>query len=132
VLAPHSLVTEDKIFPTGTVAVTASFEPGSYRDRRARVFHQANSVFRALTEEGLEAWRTLARTHFFQEFTKAGKLVTTQLTPEEARLGFDLSDRWVAVIEHERIPFVSYAYEWSFGMLQDAALLQLELIEALQ
>ena len=33
-----------------------------------------------------------------------------------------------AVLEHERIPFVSYPYEWTFSMLRDAALLQLELL----
>src|SRR4029078_10895774 len=35
-----------------------------------------------------------------------------------------------AVLEHDRVPFISYPYEWPFGMLQDAALLQLELLEA--
>jgi ribosomal protein L11 methylase PrmA len=33
------------------------------------------------------------------------------------------------VLRHERIPFVSYPYEWSFSMLKDAALLQLELLQ---
>ena len=38
-----------------------------------------------------------------------------------------------AVLRHERIPFVSYPYEWTFGMLRDAALLQLDLeLEALE
>jgi len=32
------------------------------------------------------------------------------------------------VLEHDVIPFVSYPYEWTFGMLRDAALLQLELV----
>lgn len=31
------------------------------------------------------------------------------------------------LLRHERIPFVAYPYEWTFGMLQDAALLQLDL-----
>ena len=34
------------------------------------------------------------------------------------------------MLRHERIPFVSYPYEWPFGMLKDAALLELELLEA--
>lgn len=37
-----------------------------------------------------------------------------------------------AVLKHERLPFISYPYEWTFGMLRDAALLQLDLqLEAL-
>ena len=31
------------------------------------------------------------------------------------------------MLKHERIPFVSYPYEWPFSMLKDAALLQLDL-----
>ena len=30
-------------------------------------------------------------------------------------------------LQHELVPFWSYPYEWSFSMLRDAALLQLEL-----
>ena len=32
------------------------------------------------------------------------------------------------MLEHARVPFVSYPYEWTFAMLRDAALLQLELL----
>jgi len=32
------------------------------------------------------------------------------------------------VLRHERVPFVSYPYEWTFSMLRDAALLQLDLM----
>lgn len=34
------------------------------------------------------------------------------------------------MLAHERIPFVSYPYEWTFSMLRDAALLQLDLMLA--
>ena len=33
-------------------------------------------------------------------------------------------------LEHERIPFVSYPYEWTFSMLKDAALVHLDLLLA--
>ena len=36
----------------------------------------------------------------------------------------------VATLRHERVPFVSYPYEWTFSMLRDAALLQLDLLRA--
>ena len=50
------------------------------------------------------------------------------MPPEEARAIVD--GRWAGLLRHERIPFVSYPYEWPFGMLKDAALLQLELLLA--
>ena len=33
-----------------------------------------------------------------------------------------LREPYVAALRHEELPFVSYPYEWSFGMLQQAAL----------
>jgi ribosomal protein L11 methylase PrmA len=45
--------------------------------------------------------------------------------PESVRSG--LHGGTAGLLRHERIPFVSYPYEWTFGMLQDAALLQLDL-----
>jgi hypothetical protein len=38
-----------------------------------------------------------------------------------------LAGEVAGVLRHERIPLVSYPYEWPFSMLRDAALLQLEL-----
>jgi hypothetical protein len=40
----------------------------------------------------------------------------------------ELTGRYAAVLRHERVPVVSYPYEWTFGMLRDAALLQLDLL----
>jgi SAM-dependent methyltransferase len=42
----------------------------------------------------------------------------------------ELDGAVAAVLRHERIPFVSYPYEWPFGMLRDAALLELDLLLA--
>lgn len=59
-----------------------------------------------------------------------GWLIATTLVPDDdPDAAAILADGWIAVIEHEEIPFVSYPYEWSFSMLRDAALLQLALTE---
>lgn len=38
------------------------------------------------------------------------------------------SSPWALVLEHEVVPFVSYPFEWPFGMLRDAAVLHLEVL----
>jgi SAM-dependent methyltransferase len=58
-----------------------------------------------------------------------GALVRTERL-EDADAPEGLVNGAAAVLEHERIPFVSYPYEWPFSMLKDAALLQLDLLEA--
>jgi hypothetical protein len=100
---------------------SASLEPGSFRDWDSRVFYDDGRVLRALSEHGMEDWRALSGSRLFGEAVAEGKLVGT--TVAEAAI-----DGAAAVLEHERIPFVSYPYEWTFAMLRDAALLQLELL----
>ena len=101
------------------------FEPGSFRDPDTRVFHHDGAVFRALTARALTDWRKLADTRFYGRMTEQGHLVGTREVTGREDLPA-LAPIWAAVLEHARIPVISYPYEWSFGMLQDAALLQLD------
>jgi SAM-dependent methyltransferase len=102
-------------------------EPGSFRDPRSRVFYAGDIVLRALNEEGLADWEAFAATPSARQLFDAGKVIGTRLvSPDE--IPEELRDDAAGVLRHERIPFISYPYEWPFGMLKDAALLQLELV----
>lgn len=96
-------------------------EPGSFRDRNGTVFYRDGRVYRTLSPRAFANWRRLAGTPFFERHRAMGTIVGTWTAELE-----NLPD--AAVLEHARIPFVSYPYEWTFGMLKDAALLQLELL----
>ena len=39
------------------------------------------------------------------------------------------NDKWEGVVEHEKLDFISYPYEWCFSMMKDAALLHLFIIK---
>ena len=106
-------------------------EPGSFRDRQGRIFYRNGEVLRALSARALEEWRALSSTRFFPRLVEAGKIVGTR-SMEAASLEGPLpeAEQWSGFLIHETIPFISYPYEWSFQMLKDAALLQLELIAA--
>ncbi len=103
-------------------AATASLEPGSFRDWDSRVFYDNGRILRALSEDGLADWHAFSESRLFAEAVAEGKLVGTSSVDEQPIASA------AAVLEHERIPFVSYPYEWTFAMLRDAALLQLELL----
>src|SRR5688572_28526933 len=102
-----------------------SLEPGSYRDRNSAVFYSDGGVFRGISAKALANWKRLTATRFFADFTARGSIVPTEMVrePDWGNPG----QAWAAVLKHDRIPFVSYPYEWTFGMLKDAALLHLEL-----
>ena len=109
-----------------TSSAPPRFEPGSFRDPDTRVFHHAGGVFRGLTRRALADWQRLAKTRFYRHFSEQGRLVGTREVVERDGLP-ELAPQWAGVLEHARVPVVSYPYEWSFGMLLDAALLQLDL-----
>jgi SAM-dependent methyltransferase len=117
--------------PTETSA-PAGLEPGSFRDPESRVFYARDEVYRALSREGLDDFRALADTGLFERFSADGRLVGTELLEQTAGAPLPglLTKDTAAVLRHELIPFVSYPYEWTFSMLKDAALLQLELLLA--
>jgi hypothetical protein len=108
----------------------ATIEPGSFRDPHSRVVEADGAVLRLLSEQGFRDWTALASSELFRRCVAEGKLIGTEVAPEEA---VDLPDGLhygaAAVLRHEVVPFVSYPYEWPFAMLKDAALLQLELLQ---
>jgi len=108
--------------------VTAA-EPGSFRDRDSRVVVSGDAIYRALSPEGTEDWEALSGSPLLEQLTASGKVIGTREV-DASVLGDsqDLLPTGVTkVLEHDRVPFVSYPYEWTFSMLQDAAKLQLEL-----
>jgi len=103
-------------------------EPGSYRDRNSSVFYHNGEVFRGISAKAYANWKCLTATRFFADFTAGGSIVPTEMI-SEPNWGFP-GQAWAAVLKHDLIPFVSYPYEWTFGMLKDAALLHLDLMLA--
>jgi SAM-dependent methyltransferase len=92
------------------------------------VFYAGDGVLRGLSERGRADWEALAGSDVFRRAVADGRLVGTELVEGVDGLPEELARRYAAVLRHERIPVVSYPYEWTFGMLRDAALLQLELL----
>ena len=104
-------------------------EPGSFRDPATRVFYADDRVFRGLDETAAKDWAQLSGTKFFPELVAAGKAVRTEEVDASTAPG-GAAGAYAAVLEHERIPFISYPYEWTFEMLRDAAILHLEILLA--
>ncbi|MEZ6055405.1 MAG: hypothetical protein R3C01_01750 [Planctomycetaceae bacterium] len=92
------------------------------------MFLHGGQVYRALTAGALKEWEFVSQQPFFSRRIEAGDVVATKRLDDMGRLLPDNSG-WEAVLEHARVPMVSYPYEWSFSMLRRAALLQLELLE---
>jgi SAM-dependent methyltransferase len=108
-----------------------SNDPGSFRDRNGRVICVGAKFYRGLSASAYEDWERLCETKFFTKFIKENKIVHTEVV-DKAKEGIDslIIEGWHGLIKHSPIPFISYPYEWSFGMMKDGALLLLELLQS--
>lgn len=114
----------------GAATPPRTSDPGSFRDPASTVFYAGGDVLRGLNDDAAADWAVMSQAPFFTKAMADGRIVRTEaLSDAEAK---KLGAQYAAVLRHERVPFVSYAYEWTFSQLQDAALLHLDLlIEAL-
>lgn len=121
------------IYNQASTSGASKIEAGSFRDRNARVFYYNGRIFRTLSNASLTDYKSLEATIFFKKALSESIVVKTELV-SGSRLPSELMDgAWQGLLEHEVIPFISYPYEWSFGMLKDAALLHLDLfLQALE
>lgn len=102
-----------------------AFSPGSYRDRDARVFTDSQGeIWRGLSERSMREWGRFTQSPVSDRLMRAGQLVQSSIeTPAVQPVG-----DWAGYLHHERIPLVTYPFEWPFGMLKQAANLHLELL----
>jgi len=112
-------------------ADTFSIEAGSFRDRDGRIYRSDDRIIRGVSQLALEEFQKLQSTRFYTKFLEQGQLVESHILPaDQVPLSQNVQQQWAGFLEHSLIPVISYPYEWTFGMLRDAALLQLDLLEA--
>jgi len=89
-------------------------ESSSYKDRSGFVFYENGKVFRKINASYEENYELLMESGLYESLVKKEMLIPHR----EIKKG---------LIEAEKIPFVSYPYEWCFSQLKEAALLTLKL-----
>ena len=104
---------------------------GSYRDPQGHVFIASDRVFRGITRQASLCIRNLLRSDFYNR--NAGKLIveTERISSQQvisAGIPPPLVDAYDLWVEHDRIPLITYPYEWSFEHLKKAACLTLDLL----
>ena len=95
---------------------------GSFRDPSGFVYTRDGILYRQINRSFRESFEAFLASGLYEELAHNGLLVPH----EQVGLDFSATDEAHTVIRPERVDFVSYPYEWSFGQLRDAASLTLE------
>lgn len=102
----------------------------SFRDPAGSVIRHRARILRAVQPEFVPQLESFLRTGVARQAVEAGRLVGTSRLSETESSGLAALAQALcaeAIFEHERIPFVSYPYEWPAEMLHAAGALTLDL-----
>lgn len=97
----------------------------SFRDPSGFVFTREDLLLRQVNRCYRDNYDRLMGSGLYRDLTGASLLVPHSELSDEA----SVCEEGYRVIQPERIPFVSYPYEWCFSQLKDAALATLEIQE---
>ncbi len=95
----------------------------SFRDPSGFLFSRNGALYRQINRVYAQDYTHLMDSGLYEKLVNAGLLIphveTEQAAAEPATV--------FKIIQPERVPFISYPYEWSFSQLKDAALATLSI-----
>lgn len=97
---------------------------GSFRDPAGFIYEKEGIIFRQVNKCYSEDFEALQSSGLLNSLQKHGYLINHQ-NVDLCQNTFDSGA--YRIIQPERIPYISYPFEWSFSQLKDAALLTLEI-----
>ncbi|REJ77575.1 MAG: SAM-dependent methyltransferase [Acidobacteria bacterium] len=105
----------------------------SFRDPDGRVIVSGDRVFRFVYPRGQESLSRFLNSELFSALSDSGEVIGTRHADKD--VGREIADRhsikgFASVLEHDAVPFASFAYEWCPEMLASAARLTLKLAES--
>jgi hypothetical protein len=92
--------------------------PASFRDPSGFLFSQNGILYRQINRAYANDYARLMDSGLYDKLVKANLLIPHV----EMDASTSLSAEVFKVIQPERVPFISYPYEWSFSQLKDSAL----------
>ena len=100
-------------------------ESSSFRDPSGFVFWNGDTLYRQINNLYKDQYEHLMSSGLFDDLAKKKYIVQHKEVSNNVGL-VDIGETAYKVIQPDRIPFISYCYEWCFGQLKDAALLTLK------
>lgn len=100
--------------------------PASFRDPSGFLFERNGNLYRQINHVYQQNYDHLIQSGLYDLLVQQGHLVAHQ----EVDIQPEIPELCYKVIQPERLPFISYPYEWSFSQYKDAALQVLKIQQA--
>src|SRR6185436_18564956 len=95
----------------------------SFRDPSGFLFSRSGVLYRQINRAYEQEYARLMDSGLYEKLVRAGLLIPhVEVDQAPAQ-----SDAAFKIIQPEKVPFISYPYEWSFGQLKSAALATLSI-----
>jgi hypothetical protein len=95
----------------------------SFRDPSGFLFTRGGTLYRQVNRRYEQEYVRLMESGLYARLVKAGLLIP-HIEADHVQAESDVCFK---IIQPERVPFISYPYEWAFGQLKDAALATLSI-----
>ena len=94
--------------------------PGSFRDPSGQIYQYNDRIIRVVKNFGKKRYEYIKENNLIQESIDNNFLINTKEIKNEFK---DLkTEDFCYFLEHEKLDYISYPYEWGFYQLKDAAL----------
>lgn len=97
-------------------------DPGSFRDPSGHIYYQNHKVYRVVNDSFKKHYDHLIKSGLYT------RLISEKLLVEHFEIeSTKKSEGHYKTLEVEKVPFISYPYEWSFNQFKDSLLLTLQI-----
>ena len=100
-------------------------DKGSFRDPAGKVFYYNDRIFRKLSLSGEERFQFVSKNNILHKSIEKKYLINTKILDSNEKLNIGLKNEDL-ILEHDKVPYISYPYEWSFSQLKKAAIFHLD------
>ncbi len=104
-----------------------SIQQSSFRDPSGFVFIEDGVILRQINESYRHNYDLLVGSGLYASLIANNQLLQHEEVGERRSASLTRNDYCYKVIRPEKVPFISYPYEWCFSQLKDAALMTLAL-----
>lgn len=104
--------------------MNAELIPGSFRDPQGFLFFKKGILYRQINLKSKDNYDLLMDSGLYAKLSEENILVSHEEINDKT---FIQTEQGYKIIKPQRIPFISYPYEWCFSQLKKAALSTLEI-----